>query len=156
MANISIHRAANEDAADISALALRAIRITNAHDYTPAEIEATCNHFTIAKVLEKMLVRDVFVAIRDGRILGTISLGGGKLHSLFVDPVVQGQGIGRTLVAHLEAHARQQGLTRLWLSSSITAGPFYAKLGYHAFALHELKDFPAVPMEKTMEKALHR
>jgi putative acetyltransferase len=73
-----------------------------------------------------MAVPDVFASA----ICSTVSLGHGKRHSLFVDPDCQRGGIGRSLVAHMEAHARTIGLVELHLSSSLTAHPFYARLGY--------------------------
>jgi GNAT superfamily N-acetyltransferase len=107
------------------------VQVSNAADYDPATIEAICKNFTLALVLEKMATRDVFVAYTpDGDMCGTISLGNRKLHSLFVDPDRQRGGIGRLLVTHLEQHARRSGLSELHLSSSLTARPFYARLGY--------------------------
>ncbi len=84
-----------------------------------------------------MAERDVFVAKLDGQIVGTVSLGGGKLHSMFVEPSHQGKGIGIKLVEHLEAHAANVRLVTLWLSSSVTARPFYEKLNYQ---LHEREE----------------
>lgn len=131
MDHLAIRRAGETDVSAIAKLAERTIRISNAADYDAATIEAICRNFTPALVLEKMASRDVFVAqISSGDICGTVSLGNGKLHSLFVDPNRQRRGIGRQLVAHLEQHARHGGLTELHLSSSLTARPFYALLGY--------------------------
>jgi len=130
MDRIPIRPATENDVPAIAALAERTIRISNAADYDVATIDAICANFTPALVLDRMRARDVFVASRDEVISGTVSLGNGKLHSLFVDPDLQGNGFGRGLVAHLEQHARATGLTELHLSSSLTARPFYARLGY--------------------------
>jgi N-acetylglutamate synthase-like GNAT family acetyltransferase len=128
---IPIRPATDADAEAISALIRRTVQVSNAADYDAATIAAICKNFTPALVLEKMATRDVFVAhTPDGDLCGTISLGNGKLHSLFVDPDRQRNGIGRRLVAYLEQHARRSGLRELQLSSSLTARPFYAQLGY--------------------------
>ena len=71
------------------------------------------------------------------RIVGTIGLGGDKLRSLFVEPGLQGKGVGARLVAHLEAHARKAGVAELHLSSSITARGFYERLGYRLIRFDE-------------------
>ena len=154
LSGIALRPATADDAPAISAVALSAIRTTNARDYAPAAIDEICSNFTIDKVLERMQSRDVFVALSDGRIVGTISLGGDKLHSLFVDPISQGHGIGLMLVTFLEAHARTKGLTRLWLSSSITARLFYQKLGYSEMNAPETKAFSTIPMQKTIADPL--
>jgi N-acetylglutamate synthase-like GNAT family acetyltransferase len=127
----AIRRADAADAQILSALIQRTVQFSNAADYDAATIEAICKNFTPALVLEKMAARDVFVAhTPDGDLCGTISLGNGKLHSLFVDPDRQRAGMGRQLVVYLEQHARRSGLRELHLSSSLTARPFYARLGY--------------------------
>lgn len=130
MLAISIHPATAADASTIAALIQRTVRISNAADYDAATIDAICNNFTPALVSEKMKTRDVFIARSGNNICGTISLGNGKLHSLFVDPDHQRRGIGRDLALYLEGHASNTGLTELHLSSSLTARPFYARLGY--------------------------
>jgi len=121
MSRLSIRSAVLEDALKISVLIQRAIRETNASDYSPAVIDLTCANFTSERVVQKMAVRDVFVATIDTVIVGTVSFGGDKLHSLFVDSRHQHQGIGSRLVRHVEAHAVARGLNVLRLSSSIAA-----------------------------------
>ena len=150
LSGVTLRPATADDALAISTVALSAIRTTNARDYAPEAIDEICSNFTVRAVLERMQSRDVFVALSGGRIVGTISLGSDKLHSLFVDPNSQGQDIGRILVSLLEAHARAKGLTRLWLSSSITARPFYKKLGYSEINGLETKAFSTIPMQKTI------
>lgn len=131
MSVFPIRPAGPTDAEALSALILHTVRISNAADYDADTITAISRNFTPALVLEKMASRDVFVAHTvSGDICGTVSLGNGKLHSLFVDPDFQRNGLGRRLVVHLEQHARTTGLTDLHLSSSLTARPFYARLGY--------------------------
>lgn len=71
-----------------------------------------------------------FVAIDDGKVVGTVALEGGKLRAMAVD--AQTRGIGRLLVARLEEEARARGLTRIDLHARQTAIGFYEKLGYVA------------------------
>jgi putative acetyltransferase len=116
-----IRAATADDATALSALIQDAVRTSNSRDYTPATIDLICANFTRDMVISKMAQRDVFVAVCDCDIVGTISLGNGKLHSMFVEPQRQGKGIGRRLVTHIEKHAISSGLSALRLSSSITA-----------------------------------
>ena len=53
----------------------------------------------------------------------------GLLRSLVVDPGTRSAGIGRQLVAALEANAVSKGITELWLLT-IDADRYFAALGY--------------------------
>jgi GNAT superfamily N-acetyltransferase len=97
-----------------------------------------------------MAERDIFVCQAGGRMIGTIGLGGDKLHSLFVEPSLQKAGIGARLVAHLDAHARRAGVAELQLSSSLTARGFYERLGYRRTRLEERQDDSTFLMSKTL------
>ncbi|PJJ54482.1 GNAT family N-acetyltransferase [Hymenobacter chitinivorans] len=57
-----------------------------------------------------------------------------QVRYMAVDPAFQGQGIGRQLLAYLEAGARQQGYTECILHARQEAVPFYERLGYHVVA----------------------
>jgi putative acetyltransferase len=134
------------------------VRITNAADYNAVTINLICLNFTAAKVIEKMGERNVFAAELGIDLAGTISLGIStppkltKLHSLFVDPAVQGRGIGKLLVDHLETHAILQGIGELWLSSSIGAKAFYERLGYRLERFEERQDGSTYLMRKSLTR----
>src|SRR5262249_55276308 len=86
--------------------------------------------------------RDVFAAVQEGAIIGTVSfsLRRSKLYSLYIEPNVQRGGIGKRLVQHIERHAAASGCTDLQLSASITAKPFYERLGYATIRFEERVD----------------
>lgn len=70
-----------------------------------------------------------------GRIIGGIVAGGLgdtlEVEFLYVEGQYRGKGIGRRLLAHVEALARQNGLKRILLNTySFQAPEFYRKLGY--------------------------
>jgi ribosomal protein S18 acetylase RimI-like enzyme len=54
----------------------------------------------------------------------------GQVRFMAVAPAWQGHGIGRELLAFLEAAAQQLGYTELLLHAREAAVPFYARLGY--------------------------
>jgi GNAT superfamily N-acetyltransferase len=139
MIDVQIREATPADAPALGVLVQRAIRTSNSADYEPAIIEMMCANFEPDKVLERMAVRDVFAAVRDDAIIGTVSfsLPRSKLYSLFIDPRVQRGGIGQRLVRHIEHHATGLGCTTLQLSASITARPFYERLGYETITFEE-------------------
>ncbi|MEU3105508.1 GNAT family N-acetyltransferase [Streptomyces griseoflavus] len=95
----------------------------------------------------------VFVAVgadeHEGRVLGFYSLvlAPPELDLLFVADDVQGRGIGRLLVAHMQSEARAAGIDRLRVVSHLPAEDFYHRVGAvrtgTAFA-----NPPAVPWDR--------
>ncbi|MDR6660305.1 N-acetylglutamate synthase-like GNAT family acetyltransferase [Tardiphaga robiniae] len=120
------------DAADISRVIIRALRETNAKDYTPDIIARVELSFSSAAVERLIDQRDVFVAEMDNRVVGTASLDGHALRTMFVLPDVQGRGIGRLLVQRIERVARERQLAILTVPATVTAEAFYARLGFTA------------------------
>jgi putative acetyltransferase len=139
MRDLQIRRAELAEASIIGPLVQRAIRARNAADYDPATIETMCANFAPDKFVKRMAERDVFAAIQDGEIIGTVSfsLPRSKLYSLFVEPHVQRGGIGKRLVHYIEQHAKALGCSELLLSAAITAQPFYHRLGYATIRFEE-------------------
>lgn len=72
--------------------------------------------------------RTFFVAVEDGRVVGTVALEGHRLKAMAVE--AQARGVGRRLVERLEEEARARGHLRIELHARVTARGFYAKLGY--------------------------
>ena len=71
----------------------------------------------------------------DGRLVaaarGVTNMGLVEIRGLWVEPARRGQGIGRRLVAALEAEAARRGCSRAALDSYAFQAPgFYRRLGY--------------------------
>ena len=60
--------------------------------------------------------------------------GQGQLRFMAVHPAYQGQGLGRQIVAFLEAEARRRDYTGCILQARDTAVPFYEAVGYQVVA----------------------
>jgi N-acetylglutamate synthase-like GNAT family acetyltransferase len=88
--------------------------------------------FSPAAVSDLLKHRLVFVALNNDTIVGTASLDGQVVRTVFVDPRCQGRGIGRALMAEVERVAVERDIAVLAVPSSVTAEPFYAKLGFNA------------------------
>jgi predicted GNAT family N-acyltransferase len=85
-----------------------------------------------------------------GRLIFTAD-GVAKIQRMAVIDDVRGKGVGRALLAFLEAEARRRGATRLTLWAQVRARGFYEKAGYAA-AGAEFDDgtgIPHVAMEKS-------
>lgn len=130
MMELEICSATLAHAEGISAVIGESLRTTNAKDYTPDNIERIARNFSPILVRALVGKRDVVVALLGARVVGTASLDGDVVRTVFVAPDVQSRGVGRKLMLELERRARTKGMTKLSVPSSITAEPFYAKLGF--------------------------
>ncbi len=119
------------DAEGISQVILAALRSSNAQDYPADVIARVASNFTPEAVLALLARRVVLVAVQDEVIVATAALDANVVRSVFVNPSLQGQGIGRLLMIEIELRAREAGVTVLSVPSSLTAEPFYSKLGFH-------------------------
>ncbi|MGX1365136.1 GNAT superfamily N-acetyltransferase [Streptomyces canus] len=94
-----------------------------------------------------------FVAVgggeHDGRVLGFYSLvlAPPELDLLFVADEAQGRGIGRMLVAHMQAEARDVGLDHVRVVSHLPAQDFYHRVGAVRTGI-ERANPPAVPWDR--------
>ncbi|AZC22483.1 MULTISPECIES: GNAT family N-acetyltransferase [Pseudomonas] len=125
-----VRKAEAADATRISQVILAALLTSNAQDYPASVIERVKASFTADGVLHLMQSRRMFVALVDGALLGTASLDGRAVRTMFVDPAWQGRGIGRCLMLALQQAARESGEQSLIVPASITAEGFYARLGF--------------------------
>ncbi|MEO8490244.1 GNAT family acetyltransferase [Pseudomonas sp.] len=127
----AIRLAQTADAEGISQVILAALHSSNARDYPADVIARVASNFTPQAVLALMTRRVVLVAVQDQRVVATAALDGNVVRSVFVNPALQGQGIGRLLMIEIELRAREAGVTVLSVPSSLTAEPFYTKLGFN-------------------------
>ena len=147
-------RAANaDDAAAISAVIIAALRETNARDYPENVIRKIEQSFGPAEVEEMLNRRKVFVALREAQVIGTASLDGRTVRTVFVAPSAQGQGAGKLLMAEIERAAREAGVETLAVSSSITAENFYLKLGFKPVRDSYYGEERTVIMERSLATA---
>lgn len=126
----AIRPARCEDAEGISRAIISALRKTNARDYSAAVIARVEGSFSPAAILDFLKRRTVFVAVVEDSIVGTASLEGEVVRTVFILPEYQGRGIGRALMARVERAAITSNVAILAVPSSVTAEPFYAKLGF--------------------------
>lgn len=150
----TIRPARDDDAAGISAVILRALRETNAKDYTDEIIARIERSFSPDAVRQLIAQRTVFVATLGDRIVGTASLDGSVVRTVFVAPDVQARGIGKLLMAEIERKARERNIVALTVPSSVTAETFYARLGFNAVRDSHYGDERTIIMERWLENSL--
>jgi GNAT superfamily N-acetyltransferase len=149
-----IRPALEDDAEEISAVILRALHETNAKDYTSEIIERVERSFSPVAVRQLIDERTVFVATTGSRIVGTASLDGNAVRTVFVAPDVQSQGVGKLLMAEIEQTARDRNIPILMVPSSVTAEIFYTRLGYKAVRDAYHGDERTIIMERPLDGPL--
>ena len=98
------------------------------HELHTASVSALCSGHYAADVIEGWLLNrapdgylaeiergDLFVAERDGRVVGFGEATAGKVVAVYVDPTAIRQGVGRAILRHAVALARRgrEGPVRL-------------------------------------------
>lgn len=132
-----IRKFENADAAEVSALIQKTLRISNIKDYSPEYIERDAQLFTPEYVIQRAGWTHFYVVCMDNQIVGCGAIGSywGKtdessLFNIFVLPEYQGKGIGRAIIEVLEKDDYFLRARRIEIPASITACAFYRKMGY--------------------------
>jgi ribosomal protein S18 acetylase RimI-like enzyme len=110
-----------------------AFRAKASHGYDAAFMEACRAELTVTS---GDFAKRAFWAAEDieGLVVGFAGLwpaidGSAEVDPLYVEPAIQSMGIGRSLWAELEAHARETGAKRIVLDSDPHAVGFYERMG---------------------------
>jgi len=131
--NVEIRDADAGDAPAVAALFHNTILNVNVGDYSVAQVEAWADPELEPEMWKKRIAanrdeRRMFVATKDGRIVGFAELeGDGHLDTLYVHHEFQGCGIASRLVDRIEAEAGRREIHRLYTEASITAEPFFRR-----------------------------
>lgn len=148
---IVIRRATAADAEVVHKIVLLALRETNARDYPSSVIERLV--LTLPdKVASNLETWCAFVAIISGRVVGTGSLNGQTVSSVYVHPDYQGRGIATKLMDAVEDAANVQSQATLSVQSSITARSFYAKRGFEIVREGFFGEEPTIVMSKDIPR----
>ena len=109
-----------------------AIRNINIRDYSQEQVEAwapdECDAVAWKKRMDGL---NSFIAEIDGVVVGYTDLQpSGLIDHFFCHHEYQGRGVGRTLMNHVFAIGKERGIKRYYSEVSITARPFYQRLGF--------------------------
>jgi GNAT superfamily N-acetyltransferase len=122
----------------VSDLIRRGLLEINSKYYPLEFITYLVDYFSPAQIVENAQVQHIFVALEKGKVIGTSGLANfGSAEkpdyfgvAIFVEPECQGQGIGKQLMAAVEAKAKEIGAHKITVRAAIRAERFYEKLGY--------------------------
>ena len=126
-----------DDCAILAQIYYDTIHTVNAADYTKAQLDAWATGNVDLNVWnEYFLARHSFVAELDEKIVGFADMDDtGYLGRLYVHHRHQGMGIGKALCDAVE---KAVDVSKYTLHSSITAKPFYEKLGYRTVEMRQM------------------
>lgn len=129
---IQVRRARPGDAAAVARLFHETVHRVNAADYTPAQLQAWSPDIKPETFWRKRFRQhQVLVAVFRDELAGFAELrANGYIESFFVHHRLQHQGVGRQLMQSLFQQARAQGLRRLSADVSMTAKPFFQRMGF--------------------------
>ena len=105
--------------------------------------------------VEQIANGDVFVAESDGVVVGFAAVvprpdGGAELDALFVEPHLWKRGIGRQLVDHIAAVARERAAGFLHVIGNPHAEGFYVSCGFHVTGTFDTRFGPGLAMRRPL------
>lgn len=134
---MKIRRFQEKDAGAVSALLATTLRTTNIKDYSSEYIENVIKTHQPQNILERASWTHFYVVCDNEKIVGCGAIGPfwGKtdessLFTIFVLPEYHSVGIGRKIIQTLEQDEYFLRAKRIEIPASITATPFYLKMGY--------------------------
>lgn len=130
--SITLRNASQSDLQTILQLFKTTVVTTCAAHYTPQQLAVwVAGAENVERWQQAIADQQFLVAEHNNRVVGFASL---KAHSYidfaYVHINFQGRGIARQLYAALEQHARNAGTTVLTADVSITARPFFERMGF--------------------------
>ena len=147
---------AKEDLPQILALFRETVHAVNAADYTPRQLEAWApSELDVKKWEASLAAHYALLAWEKEKLLGFGDIDeSGYLGRLYVAADSLRRGIGRALSEAVEEYARAKGVRRLSVYASITAKPFFEKMGYRALRSQEAERRGVLLTNFYMEKNL--
>jgi putative acetyltransferase len=147
------------DIPQIARLYYETVHRVNARDYGAAQIHAWAPRVYPDVFWQRRFRRyRVLVAEDEGTIVGFVELGRtGEIDCFYVHHGYQHRGIGAVLMARVESEARAQGNSQLLADLSLTAEPFFRRMGFRVVRrqvkIYRNRAFKQAVMEKRLRRA---
>jgi len=128
---VKIRRAAPRDVPAICEMHNSSIRELCLGPYSREQIDDWIGSLNPAGYVKAMETLEFILAVEKDIVgLSILDPEKAELTALYVSPRHIGRGIGRMLVAEVEALSRETGIYRLRLSSTLNAVGFYERMGF--------------------------
>lgn len=121
-----------QDAEPVAQLFHETVREINRRDYSDRQVQAWApDDLYFRNWAEVCSSRFTYVAEDEGIIAGFGELEpNGHIDCFYCHKDYQGQGVGKQIYQAIEAKATELSLNRLFVEASITAKPFFQRLGF--------------------------
>lgn len=146
----------NQDSEAVARLFYETIRETNIRDYSSAQVQAWApNDVLLKDWAERSTSRLIYVADDDGVIAGFGELKpSGYIDCFYCHKNYQRCGVGRQIYEVIEAKALNLGLNHLTVEASITAKPFFQRMGFSVVKEQNVSCRGELLINYLMEKTL--
>lgn len=135
----TLRRFRPDDLPTLIALFRDTVRRINSRDYSPEQVAAWAPDEVDPDRWATLADRFTIVAELEGEVAGFADLEPtGHVDRFFVHADHQGRGVGRAILASLVAEAVRVGLPRLFAEVSLTARPFFERMGFVVVADREV------------------
>jgi putative acetyltransferase len=147
------------DIPQIAHLYFETVHRVNARDYGPDQIEAwAARVYPDAFWQRRFRHYRVLVAEDEGAVVGFAELAPkGEIDCFYVHHGHQHRGIGAALMARIERDALARGNSRLLADVSLTAEPFFRRMGFRIvrrqLKIYRNRAFRQAVMEKRLRRA---
>ena len=159
-ADLALRQATEADRGAVKTLVSAAILQTACKDYSAEQISAweraAQEKLSDAPLISPQSYHIVLVDEEDtARGYATLTQNG-LIDMFYLHPEITGQGLGKTMLKTLEAHAKQNDMATLFVNASETAKLFFEKQGYAVLQKNELSLAGVAIHNYSMEKHFHQ
>lgn len=152
---MEIRKYTSGDLSEILKLFCDTVRTVNARDYTPEQIGAWVSNIDAQRWDSSLSEHYSLVAVIDGKIVGFGDMDdSGYLDRLYVHADYQRRGIAAAICGRLEQYAASINADKIVTHASITAKPFFEKLGYVVIKEQQVERVGVLLINYVMERSL--
>lgn len=129
---LTIRKFQNGDELALREIFFNTIRNINIKDYSDAQVQAWApESYDASEWHERISAMNPFVALLDDVIVGYADIqDDGYIDHFYCHWNYQGMGVGKSLMKEILATGKSKGIERLYSHVSITAKPFFERMGF--------------------------